>query len=98
MDAKAGSLSPNISASLTGEQVSVEQATFNHIKEVHSEKEKPWFTWLNITVTIVMTILGALSLGDHVYGSVAGLVISFIFILCGKCAKNKGIDVTISSR
>lgn len=39
IDSQAGNLSPNISASLTGEQVSAEQAEFTHTEIVHSKKE-----------------------------------------------------------
>jgi hypothetical protein len=93
-----GKVGVDISTKLDGNQANFEQAVFNHTKEVHSEKEKSWFTWLNITITIFLSVLGALSLGDPLYGSILGLAISFIFTIGGKYARNKKIDVTISSR
>lgn len=98
MSASTGKVGVNAGVKLVGEQVTTEQVTFNYTKEVHSKKEKPWLTWLNITVTIIMAMLGALSLGDPVYGSVAGAIIGFILIVGGKYVKNKKIDITVSSR
>ena len=58
IDAKAESLSPNIGVNIRGQQVDTKMAEFIHTKEVHSEKEKPWFTWLNVSISIVLAALG----------------------------------------
>lgn len=96
IDSQAGNLSPNISVNLTGEQVSTEQATFNHTKEVHSEKEKSWFTLLNILISVVLALLGFYF--SPMLGGIVGITSCLVLVFGSKYAKNKRKDVTISFR
>lgn len=88
-----GNVSPSTDVNLTGVEAKLGTTNFNHTEVTNSEKEKSWFTALNIFIAVLLAILGFYF--SPMLGGFIGVASCLIFIVGSKHAKEKRRDVTI---